>query len=171
MAAFRQPEGIDSPPAPTGRAPAGPLPGQHGRVEYDPRLIDSLLHDHAELRHLFGRIGGAARSGGAKEIQALLLDFKSRLEAHVLTESLRFYDVVEQAVLDQPDVATMVHAFRHEMNDIERTAIDFVKKYRACRFTPEQRSEFAMDYAVVERQLDHRLATEEDSLYRLYRPR
>lgn len=170
MAAFRQPAGTQA-TSPGGAGTPSLPPGHREWVDFDPRLIDSLLHDHAGLRQLFGQVGAAARTGSAHEIHALLLDFKSRFEAHILTENLRFYDAVEQTVADQPDVAMMVHAFRHEMEEIAHAVVHFVKKYRSRTFTADDRYEYAMDYAVVNRLLEHRLATEEDSLYRLYRPR
>lgn len=170
MAAFQQPPGSANPPSKADAESLRPAPGHDGHIGYDPALIDSLLRDHAELKHLFARIGGLARGGDAHELQALLIDFKSRLEAHVLTENLRFYDCVEASVAGQPDIAAMVHSFRHEMNDIERAVIDFVRQYHACAFSTEERCDFAMHYARVGKLLAHRLATEEDSLYRLYRP-
>lgn len=163
MSAYRQGNGPQGePPQVATRA------GERGA--FDPGLIDALLRDHSDLRRIFGLIGGLARSGSAHDLHALLIDFKSRLEAHVLTENLRFYDWVEQSVIEDAAVARMVHNFRHEMDGIARTVVSFVKKYQSSELSPEQRAEFARDYALVGKALDHRLATEEDSLYRLYRP-
>lgn len=159
---------------PNDPAPATPpVVARAGHARFDPGLIDTLLRDHDELRHLFARIGAAAKSPdlAAGELRALLIDFKSRLTTHTLTENLRFYDFVFQQVAGDPDLDRMVHSFHAEMNDIENQVIAFVRQYQAHAFNLQDNTGFMSDYAAMGRLLAHRLSTEEDSLYRLYRPR
>lgn len=141
----------------------------HG-IGYDPGLVASLLHDHAELGALFGRIGELHRAGVYGEMRALLVSFKSRLEAHVLTENVRFYNYLEQSLGDEPDNAEVMRDFRRDMNGIARGVIEFVKKYQHSDFSVTEQKQFAADYDKVGRMLEQRLDSEESNLYPLYRP-
>lgn len=154
--------------SPDGSVP--PVPQTAGRVGYEPRLIDTLLRDHAELGRVWGRIGAAADAGNFGEVHLLLITFKSRLDAHLLTENLRFYNYLEQILANDPRNSRMVHEFRHEMDEIAHEVVTFIKQYQACGFEPQERRQFAPDYETVGKRLEHRLDCEEDSLYRLYRP-
>lgn len=141
-----------------------------GIVSYDPRLIDTLLGDHAELGRLYGRIDNALQAGNFDEVRSFLITFKSRFEAHLLTENLRFYNYLEQTLVGDPGILRMVRDFREEMNEIAHDVIGFIKQYQANAFEPDARLRFAHDYAEIGKRLEHRLDCEEDSLYRLYRP-
>ena len=150
---------------------ARPIPYAPPRqIGYDPKLIDSLLQDHAELGRIFGRIGEVQKAGQFGEVPLLLLQFKSRLEAHVLSENVRFYNYLEQTLAGDLTNVGVMHDFRREMNNIARGVIDFVKKYQSSRFTLEDRRQFAMDYEAVGKILEQRLDNEENNLYPLYMP-
>lgn len=152
-------------------ANATPIPAAAPRqIGYDPKLIDSLLRDHAELGRIFSSIGEAHKTGNFNEIRPLLINFKSRLEAHVLTENVRFYNYLEQLLASDPNNTGVMHDFRREMNGIARGVIDFVKKYQSSNFTPEERRQFASDYEAVGKILEQRLDNEENNLYPLYQP-
>lgn len=140
------------------------------QIGYDPKLIDSLLHDHAQLGQIFTRIGEAPKTGNFSEVCALLVQFKSRLEAHILTENVRFYTYLQQSLANDLENARMMTDFRREMNVIARGVIDFVKQYQSCGFAPDERMQFANDYATVGKLLEQRLDSEENSLYPLYQP-
>ncbi len=148
-----------------------PVPEAAGRIGYDAGLVDSLLRDHAELGRLYGRIGVAIKADDFDEVSRLLASFKARLHTHLLAENLHFYNYLEQTLADDPASARMVHTFRVEMNEIAGDIVAFIKQYQSSDFSPEQRRRFARDYATVGERLEHRLDCEEDSLFRLYRPR
>lgn len=139
-------------------------------IGYDPKLVESLLHDHAELGTLFARIGELQAAGVYGEMRTLLVNFKSRLAAHVLTENVRFYNYLEQTLADQSDNAELMRDFRREMNSIARSVIDFVKTYQQSSFNTVEQKQFAADYAVVGKMLEQRLDSEENNLYPLYLP-
>lgn len=139
-------------------------------ILYDPRLLDSLLRDHVELGRLFGRIGDAGKAGEAREMRSLLITFKARLKAHLVVENVRFYDYLEQSLANEPETARMVHNYRRKMTRIASDVFDFIQKYQSSRLTPEERQQFDSDYGTVGAELEHRLDSEEDNLYRLYRP-
>lgn len=160
------------PPAtPSSPYTAAPTAGQPvRRISYDPKLVESLLHDHAELGRIFANVGEAQKNGNFGDLRPLLIQFKTRLEAHVLTENVRFYNYLEQSLSgDAADSGTM-HSFRREMNGIARSVVDFVKKYQSSDFTPGARRQFAADYEMVGKILEQRLDSEENNLYPLYMP-
>lgn len=139
-------------------------------IGYDPKLIESLLRDHAELGRIFKSIGDTQTAGKFEDIPSLLVNFKSRLESHVLTENVRFYNYLEKSLASDTNNTDVMLDFRREMNTIARSVIEFVKKYQASRFNPEDRTRFAKDYAAVGKILEQRLDSEEENLYPLYQP-
>lgn len=152
-------------------APPVAVRDRAGTIQYDPRLLDSLLRDHVELGRLFGRIGDAGNAGEARELRSLLITFKARLKAHLVVENMRFYDYLEQSLADEPETARMVLNYRRKMTRIASDVFDFIQKYQSSRLTPEERRQFSPDYEAVGAKLEQRLDSEEDNLYRLYRPR
>ncbi|HET8555653.1 MAG TPA: hemerythrin domain-containing protein [Rhodanobacteraceae bacterium] len=139
------------------------------RVGYDPKLIDALLSDHARLGAMFERIGNSSKTGDYDEVRKLLAHFKSSLQAHILTENVRFYTYVESLTADDPDNARIMHGFRRDMNAIARKVVNFIKTYQACDFASRtEREQFAKDYATVGGLLEQRLDSEENDLYPLY---
>lgn len=159
----------DNPPAVP--VNAAPVPTAAARkIGYDDKLVNSLLQDHAELGRIFGTIGDAQKNGNFGDMRPLLIQFKTRLEAHVLTENVRFYNYLEQSLSDDATNTGTMHSFRREMNGIARSVVEFVKKYQSSNFTPEERRQFAADYDAVGKVLEQRLDSEENNLYPLYQP-
>lgn len=139
-------------------------------ILYDPRLIDALLRDHAELGRLFAQIGAVGKAGNFGETRSLLLTFQARLKAHVVAENVRFYDYLEQLLAHEPDTLRVVRTYRRKMAAIGHNVFAFVQRYQACTFTTDEQRQFAIDYQAVGMELESRLDNEEDNLYRLYRP-
>ncbi len=155
---------IEEPPANT------PAAG-HRTIRYDPALMDSMEKDHELLKALFQRIGTLLEQNQIDEIRGELVNFKTRLEAHILTENVRFYTYLEQSLSDDAHNAELMRDFRREMNTIARSVVSFVKKYQSVHVTAQQfRAEFANDYRAVGELLSQRLQREEASLYPLYQP-
>lgn len=143
----------------------------HRTIHYDPGLVDSLKRDHDGLVTLFQRIGKLLQDGHSDEIRGELVNFKTRLEAHILTENVRFYTYLEQSLREDAHNAELMRDFRREMNTIARGAVNFIKKYQAPgAFDAELRDAFAKDYDAVGELLTQRIQREESSLYPLYRP-
>ncbi|MDN5925012.1 MAG: hemerythrin domain-containing protein [Xanthomonadales bacterium] len=158
-----------TPPAPA-MMPLTATPVPAKTIHYDPGLIDSLLRDHATLGADFQHIGELSTAGNYEDLRGLLINFKSRLEAHVLTENVRFYTYLQQSLGDDAANAEMMHDFRKEMNTIARAVVNFVKQYQSCAFTMADRKQFQIDYAGVGKVLEQRLDSEENQLYPLYQP-
>ncbi len=149
----------------TASAPAG------NAIGHDPRLIQSLLDDHAKLGALFARLGSQAEIGRYDEVRSLLAQFKSSLQAHILTENVRFYTYLERSLQGDAHSAETMREFRREMNTIAREVVDFTKKYQDARFTSTAESrQFNTDYKAIGVLLERRLDNEEHSLYPMYQP-
>ncbi|MBD8899908.1 hemerythrin domain-containing protein [Rhodanobacter sp. DHG33] len=141
----------------------------HRTIHYDPNLVDSLKRDHGELVTLYQRIGNLLQDGHHDEIRGELVNFKTRLEAHILTENVRFYTYLEQSLREDAHNAELMRDFRREMNTIARGAVNFVKKYQGPgTLDASSHEEFAKDYAAVGELLAQRIGREESSLYPLY---
>lgn len=154
-------------------AQATPAPLTHGTAQlprYDSALVESLKRDHNELVKLYTEIGRLPERGRWNDIPAQLVAFKSRLEAHLLAENVRFYNYVEYTLRDDSEDLMLIRSFRREMNTIARGVIDFVKKYQHGAFDERARKAFLEDYQGVGALLTQRIEREEGSLYPLYQP-
>ena len=137
---------------------------------YDSGLVPSLKNDHQELVALFEQIGRTYEARRFHEIPALLTAFKTRLEAHLLTENVRFYNYVESTLRDDAENLALIRDFRREMNTIARGVIDFVKKYQSSNDADGLMHGFLADYRTVGGLLVQRIQREEGNLYPLYMP-
>ena len=150
-------------------AASPPVQGSGSRtISYDPSLVASLKHDHDELVAQYQRLGELHRSGRFGEIRGELINFKTRFEAHVLTENVRFYTYLEQTLMGDAHNAELMRDFRREMNTIARGAVNFVKKYQISEFDSTDREQFTKDYQTVGSLLTQRIEREESGLYPLY---
>lgn len=136
-------------------------------ISYDASLIERLKNDHEDLVALYQKIGSLLESGKYGDIRSELVNFKTRFEAHILTENVRFYVYLEQQLQDSHNIELM-RDFRREMNTIARGVVEFVKKYQFTAFDAGLREQFAQDYRTVGGLLAQRIEREESSLYPLY---
>jgi hypothetical protein len=136
---------------------------------YDSGLVPLLKHDHAELLDLYEHIGQVYERRRYHEIPALLITFKTRLEAHLLTENVRFYNYVEASLFNDPENFALIRDFRREMNSIAKGVIEFVKNYQKPVNEFDARA-FQTDYQAVGGLLMQRIQREESNLYPLYFP-
>ncbi|QSX78264.1 hemerythrin domain-containing protein [Agrilutibacter solisilvae] len=139
-------------------------------IRYDPGLVDSLKHDHTELVSMYGQLGQDVKDGQFQRIPNALLAFKTRLEAHLLIENVRFYVYLEQAIAGDSDNMALIRDFRREMNTIARGVVEFVRRYQQTRVTPENSLNFIREYDEVGKLLVMRIEREEGNLYPLYAP-
>jgi len=150
---------------------ASPDVAQAGRtIRYDPGLVDSLKGDHRELVAMYTRLGEQVSAGEFHGIDAALQEFKIRLEAHLLTENVRFYVYVEQSMAGDEANTELIRGFRQEMNSIARAVVEFVRRYRQQPVGPATQAQFVREHGEVGRLLAQRIAREESQLYVLYQP-
>lgn len=147
---------------------SGPARAPHAPA-YDSSLVPLLKHDHEELLALYEHIGLVFERRRYHELPALLITFKTRLEAHLLTENVRFYNYVEATLIDDAENFQLIRDFRREMNSIAKGVIDFVKRHQkpAKEFDAVA---FLSDYRTVGGLLTQRIQREEGNLYPLYFP-
>ncbi len=138
-------------------------------ISYDPNLVSSLKRDHGDLVALYQHLAQLQQQGRYEEIRGELVNFKTRFEAHILTENVRFYTYLEQSLMSDGHNAELMRDFRREMNTIARGVVNFVKKYQTAEFNAAERSQFAQDFQDVGGLLSQRIEREESSLYPLYR--
>lgn len=141
--------------------------GQPRAISYDPTLIERLKTDHEDLVALYQKLGTLLEASKYGDIRSELINFKTRFEAHILTENVRFYVYLEQHLEDVHNTELM-RDFRREMNTIARGVVEFVKKYQFSAFDGELRSQFVQDYQAVGGLLAQRIEREESGLYPLY---
>ncbi|MET1254052.1 hemerythrin domain-containing protein [Aliikangiella maris] len=139
-------------------------------IGYDPNLIDELEGTHVHLVNLFGRIWSEFEQTNYGKVATLINQFKADFQAHLLTENVKFYVYLEQALADDKHNLKIVKEFRTDMNEIANAAIKFCRTYQG-KFTPEMVQNFKSDYTNIGEIVTRRVSLEEKSLYILYRPR
>jgi len=144
------------------------IPPPARSIQFDPNLVDSLKDDHIELVQAYGRLGEEAEAGRFGGISEGLIAFKTRLEAHLLTENVRFYVYLEQSMGGDPENMAIIRSFRQEMNGIARGVVDFVRRYQQQPLHAGNRDAFMQEYEAVGKLLVMRVEREENNLYPLY---
>lgn len=139
-------------------------------IRYDPGLVDGLKDDHQELVAMYTALGERVAAGDFHGVDAALQEFKIRLEAHLLTENVRFYVYVEQSMAEDEVNYELIRGFRKEMNSIARAVVEFVRRYRQQPVGPATQAQFIREHGEVGRLLAQRIAREESELYVLYQP-
>lgn len=139
-------------------------------IRYDPGLVANLRNDHSELVTMYGQLGQDVRDGHYQRIPNALLAFKTRLEAHLLIENVRFYVYLEQALAGDSENMAIIRDFRREMNGIARGVVEFVRRYQQMRVTVANANDFMREYDEVGKLLVMRIEREEGNLYPLYAP-
>lgn len=140
------------------------------QIQYDPKLVPQLQEDHVELLTTYKRINVLLNDGRFEEIPGALKQFKRRLEGHLLTENVRFYNYVEQQLAEDPVNIDIIHDFRKEMNSIARTVVGFLKKYITSGVGSANFQVFRKEYEAIGEALQDRIEREERDLYALYEP-
>lgn len=139
-------------------------------IEYDAELLPELRDDHEELLETYGQVSDLLGKGHFDEIPEALEVFKRRLEGHLLTENVRFYNYVEQQLTDDPVDMDLIRDFRQEMNGIARTVSAFLKKYISNGVGTWNFNAFRKEYRAIGEALQDRIQREEQDLYPLYVP-
>ena len=139
-------------------------------IKYDARLVEHLKHDHGDIVAAYMQLAEDAQAGRFNKIQDGLTAFKTKLNAHLLTENVRFYVYLEQSLVNDEHNLMIMRDFRREMNSIAKGAVDFVKTFQLSPVNQYNRDEFLQAHAAVGALLARRIELEESSLYPLYQP-
>lgn len=152
------------------QAEAQPRHAPGTRIAYHPELIDQLEQDHRDLLRIFAGLRGAADGGRLDEAAERLDVFRHALQGHLLKENVKLYVYLEHALGSDSISHDLMHNFRHEMDRIGKTVIDFLDRYRAVAEHPEWQADFSRELESMGRVLMDRMRNEESSLYPLYGP-
>jgi hypothetical protein len=148
---------------------AAPTTAAGTQIHYDPTLIDRLMADHKHVVGLFGKITAAAKAKDANSLAPLLGEFGAAVRSHLLTENVRFYIYVQHNC--DAEQAGVVHGFQHEMREIGRVLTDFLFRYsKQEQWFEADWSQFIRELGQIGQVLTRRIATEENTLYPLYKP-
>ncbi len=143
----------------------------NGEVSFQADLIEQLLSDHKDILGLYGKIQTAYMQKECKQVAQMLNEFKSDIQAHLLTENVRLYAYLEQMLKDDELNAEIIYEFRKEMNGIAKEAMNFLKKYSNIAEDKTLASSFGDDFANIGKVLVDRVKREERLLYPLYGPK
>lgn len=137
-------------------------------IHYDPQLIEKLKGDHQDLLALYGEIKSAFDAQDYDAVSRRLNEFRSGLQAHLLTENVRLYIYLSHMFKTDDTNFELIRGFRKEMDGIAKTAMDFLKKYDSIGVDADLAPSFAKDFATIGEVLGARIKKEESVLYPLY---
>ncbi len=143
------------------------LPGTE--VYYHPNLLEELLSDHVDLLKLFGKIEAAYKKNDTKLTIKTLNEFSNELRMHLLIENTKLYIYLRHSLTNMPEQAKMAREFQQEMRGIGKVLNEFVTKFSVETWSDEEREEFGRRLADIGGILVHRIETEEETLYPLYK--
>lgn len=140
----------------------------HKEIGYDAGLIEQLKSDHHGLVKAFTEISAAVKCKQYREVPRLLGRFKIALQAHIMTENVKFYVYLQNKVASDPDTSQYVADLRKEMDGIARAVVKFANTHSTSMLTEETAEAFAQQLGEIGEILLQRVHLEESSLYTLY---
>jgi len=150
-------------------ANSGQAPGT--QIFYSPDLISQLKEDHQRLLKIFGQVKDSFARNDLEATAEYLEEFRSEILAHLLTENVRFYVYLERTLRrEDQENFNLVRHFRHEMDEIGKSVLDFFSKYQSIARKPRLALSFGKDLKDVGAILVERIRREEETLYPLYMP-
>ena len=145
-----------------------PLYAHGTRIAYDPQLIERLLDDHRRVVGIFTDIRQSFVAGDTLRAAALLDQFKSGIQAHLLTEEIKLYVYLQSALAGDQMNRTLMRHMHHEMSLISQDVLNFLGKYNDLGKAPILNETFLADLDQVGVVLTERIQREETMLYPLY---
>lgn len=137
-------------------------------IHYDPALLNQLTDDHKALLALYMEIKAQFEASNYKTVSEKLVDFRSALQGHLLTENVRLYIYLNHIFESDDTNAELIHGFRKDMDRIAKVAMGFLKKYEEIGVDQDLAAHFATDFATIGEVLTKRIEKEETILYPLY---
>ncbi|MCW9015123.1 MAG: hemerythrin domain-containing protein [Gammaproteobacteria bacterium] len=137
-------------------------------IHYDPELINDLKNDHQNLFGIYTEIKTLFDNGDYPAVSTRLNDFRGDLQGHLLTENVRLYIYLDHMLRGDETNLELIRGFRKEMDDIAKTAMNFLKKYEAIGVDTDLAEIFSKDFDTIGEVLTKRIKREESVLYPLY---
>ncbi len=154
-------------------APACVTARQPDEFRFASRVIDShlvpmLRQDHHDLEAMGREILQALEAGQHEGLRARLKAFKTRLQAHLLTENYRLYARLDDWFARDAACTEIMRGFRREMNAIGRQAVRVLEKWQERGVGATDAELFRSEFEEIETLLLQRADREERSLFLLY---
>ncbi len=146
-----------------------PPPQSSTKIDYDPGLLPKLHEEHVALLALAAQIDHAVRHDDLKNAAAHLAQFGTLLTSHLYTENIKLYLYLQYTLAADSDEYREMRHLRKEMDGIGNVVARCIEKYRQIDQHPELKNDFLNDLAAVLPVLKKRIATEEGTLYTMYR--
>lgn len=147
-------------------APAGTT--SHSEIRYDDRLVDKLHADHKKLLSIYAAIQNAIANHDFRVIDRGLNQFRTELQAHLLTENIRLYAYLAQKFSVDAASSEIIQDFQHEMHGIGHAVMSFLRKYRDMPLDEAMLVSFKKELDEIGSVLVTRIRHEESTLYPLY---
>lgn len=139
-------------------------------IHYHADLVGRLHDDHKELLRVYGMIKTAFDKGDYLTVSQRLGELRGGLQSHLLTENLLLYVYLDHCLAADETNSELIRGFRHEMDQIGKVAMRFLKKYEAIGVDKDLAPSFAEEFATIGQVLGERIKKEETVLYPLYLP-
>lgn len=146
-----------------------PPPQTATKIEYDPGLLPKLHEEHVALLALAAQTEHAVRHDDLQNAAAYLAQFGTLLTSHLYTENIKLYLYLQYTLTPDSDEYREMRHLRKEMDGIGNVVTRCIENYRQIDRHPERKNDFLNDLAAVLPVLKKRIATEEGTLYTMYR--
>ena len=140
------------------------------QLHYDSELIARLRSHHRALLDLSARARETAQASKFDEMKKCMHKFRLLLNEHLLEKNLRLYTYLSCCLKDDPAGLELTRDMRRETNGISRKATLFIAHYTEAGINEENRTAFLEELAQLKGVLSDSFASEERSLYPMYRP-
>lgn len=137
-------------------------------IQYDAGLIEKLKSDHERLVAIFSEISAATSTRRYHDIPQQLAKFKIALQAHIMTENVKFYVYLQNKLSHDETTSEYVTDLRREMDGIARAVVRFANTHASTVLTDETAGAFAKQLGEIGEILLQRVELEESRLYTLY---
>lgn len=138
------------------------------QIVYDPRLVEKLKDDHAQLVKVYVRIMQVVASQDLSKLPGLLDGFLALFNAHALTEYIKLYVFLDYTFRRDPEKHATIMQFRQEMNEIGKTVRKFAHLWRRSGVTHTSLAAFESQIEQIGVVLIKRIEVEEGQLYEIY---
>jgi regulator of sigma D len=149
--------------------PAAEKPRKRSAIEYNPKLIAILQHEHRDLLREYTGMIEALGAGNYARIGELLDNFDEGLRAHLAREHVELYIYLEYILAKDTASFQQMHELRTEMDHISTAVMTFLNQYQNTQVNAQNSQVFRQELEAIGKVLGERIKREEEKLYSLYR--
>jgi hypothetical protein len=137
-------------------------------IRFNPDLIEKLKLHHQALWELYDQLKDAFKLDNLSLLQQKLKEFRISFMDHILTENVSLYVYLSKYYSDDQSLVDLVKKTRSEMDVIGKNVRAFLLKYETMDADGNTFDVFSEDLESAITELEHRIATVEESIYPLY---